>query len=94
MKQYPDAVQTVIDQLNKVHQEIHSSPEEAAQLLAKETKIGTEIWKRTLSRRGYGVFPLTKEVVDAQQRIADRFYEVGLIPKRIEVKDAVAVIKQ
>ncbi|WP_253270856.1 sulfonate ABC transporter substrate-binding protein [Geobacillus thermocatenulatus] len=94
VKQYPDAVQTVIDQLNKVHQEIHSSPEEAAQLLAKETKIGTEIWKRTLSRRGYGVFPLTKEVVDAQQRIADRFYEAGLIPKRIEVKDAVAVIKQ
>ncbi|AMQ21380.1 sulfonate ABC transporter substrate-binding protein [Geobacillus sp. CAMR5420] len=93
VKQYADVAKTVIAQLNKVHQEIHSSPDEAAKLLAKETKIGEEIWKRTLSRRGYGVFPLTKEVVDAQQRIADRFYEAGVIPKRVKVEDAVVVIK-
>ncbi|RXS86275.1 aliphatic sulfonate ABC transporter substrate-binding protein [Geobacillus sp. PK12] len=93
VKQYADVAKTVIAQLNKVHQEIHSSPDEAAKLLVKETKIGEEIWKRTLSRRGYGVFPLTKEVVDAQQRIADRFYEAGVIPKRVKVEDAVVVIK-
>lgn len=94
VKQYANVAQTVIAQLNKVHQEIHSSPDEAAKLLAKETKIGEEIWKRTLSRRGYGVFPLTKEVIDAQQRIADRFYEAGLISKRVKAKDAVVVIKE
>lgn len=89
VKQYRKVADVVIKELGKVHQEIQSSPDEAARLLAKETKIGEDIWKKTLSRRGYGVFPLTKEVIDAQQRIADRFYELGLIPKTIKVRDAV-----
>ncbi|NNU83213.1 aliphatic sulfonate ABC transporter substrate-binding protein [Geobacillus sp. BMUD] len=94
VKQYANVAKTVIDQLNHVHQEIHSSPDEAAKLLAKETKIDAAVWKRTLSRRGYGVFPLTKEVIAAQQRIADQFYKAGLVSKRVNVNEAVVFVKE
>ena len=33
-----------------------------------------------VERRSYGVQPITPEVVAAQQKIADVFFELGLIP--------------
>ena len=42
-----------------------------------------------LDRMGYGVRPLDDAVVAEQQRIADTFHGLGLLPKPITVKDAV-----
>jgi len=41
-----------------------------------------------LSRGGYGVKPLNDVVLAEQQRIADAFYDLRLIPKHINVRDA------
>ena len=40
-------------------------------------------------RRKYGVKPITPEVVAAQQKIADVFFKLGLIPTAISIADAV-----
>jgi sulfonate transport system substrate-binding protein len=41
-----------------------------------------------LSRGGYGVTPISDPVLAEQQRIADAFYDLKLIPKHIDVRDA------
>ena len=38
---------------------------------------------------GYGVRPLDDEVVAEQQRIADTFHALKLLPKPIAIKDVV-----
>ncbi len=47
------------------------------------------VLEATLSRRGFDVRPINSEVIDEQQRIADTFKEIGLIPATIKVADAV-----
>jgi sulfonate transport system substrate-binding protein len=42
-----------------------------------------------LSRRGFGVQPISQQVVVEQQKIADTFKDLGLIPRAIRVSDAV-----
>ena len=41
-----------------------------------------------LSRGGYGVTPVSDQVLAEQQKIADSFYDLRLIPKHINVRDA------
>ena len=47
------------------------------------------VLEATLSHRGFDVRPINSEVIDEQQRIADTFKEIGLIPATIKVSDAV-----
>jgi sulfonate transport system substrate-binding protein len=41
-----------------------------------------------LSRGSYGVTPVNDAVLAEQQKIADAFYDLKLIPKHINVRDA------
>jgi sulfonate transport system substrate-binding protein len=47
------------------------------------------VLEATLSHRGFDVRPISSEVIDEQQRIADTFKEIGLIPATIKVSGAV-----
>ena len=71
----------------KTHQD------EVATLLGPRTGIDVPSLKVALARLGYGYGPLTKEVVADQQRIADTFFDLHLIPKKIDVADAVFDLK-
>ena len=51
--------------------------------------IPAPILEVAVERRAYGVKPLDDEVVAEQQKIADTFFELGLIPKAIKIADAV-----
>jgi len=51
--------------------------------------IPAAVLEVALKRLTYGVRPLDAEVVADQQRIADTFYNLGLVPKRIVVSSAV-----
>jgi len=42
-----------------------------------------------LKRLGYGIRPVDATIVAGQQKIADTFKELGLIPTAINVSDAV-----
>jgi sulfonate transport system substrate-binding protein len=47
------------------------------------------VLETTLSHRGFAVRPISNEVIDEQQRIADAFTALGLIAGAIKVSDAV-----
>jgi sulfonate transport system substrate-binding protein len=44
-------------------------------------------------RYSYGVKPITQAVLEEQQKIADLFANLRLIPKKINVRDAVLTAK-
>src|SRR5262249_34465424 len=86
---HPDLVQVVLSEIATLDQWASTHQEEAARLLSPRSGISVELQKVTLARLGYGVMPLDDAVVAEQQRIADSFHELGLIPIRISVRDAV-----
>lgn len=66
-----------------------ANPHAAAEFLAPQVALPpdvVEVWQR---RALYGVQPIDAAVLASQQRIADRFFEHHLIPKRIDVASAV-----
>jgi sulfonate transport system substrate-binding protein len=38
-------------------------------------------------RRPYGVQPITDEVVAYQQKVADTFYELKVLPKQLKISE-------
>jgi sulfonate transport system substrate-binding protein len=87
----PKIVSIVLDELDKVDQWASKNLKEAAQILATQTGLDQATVELATKRLSYGVKPITPQVIAEQQRIADAFYELKLIPKKISVRDAVLV---
>jgi sulfonate transport system substrate-binding protein len=60
-----------------------------AEELSAAIGIPAPILEVALKRQSYGIKPLGDDVVAAQQRVADAFYGLGLLPKPIVVSNAV-----
>lgn len=63
--------------------------DQVAEALHKVTGVPLEAQKLAAGRAQFAILPLSPQVVAGQQETADRFFRLGLIPKRITVADAV-----
>lgn len=86
---HPDIIDALLDELNKVDEWAKNNQDELAELLSAQLGIDVPSLKLAAGRREYGVRLITDEVIAEQQRIADTFAKLGLIPQPIHVKDAV-----
>jgi sulfonate transport system substrate-binding protein len=89
-----DILKIVLSELRAVEEWVAKDPKAAATELAPIVGIPTPLLERAIVRQGLGVAPVTPEVAAAQQRIADTFLELKLIPKPITVSDAVVKVTQ
>lgn len=62
---------------------------QAAQLIAPQQGLPEDVVELALQRYQFNVKPITPEIAADQQKIADSFYALRLIPKPIQVQDAV-----
>jgi sulfonate transport system substrate-binding protein len=83
-----DVVSVVLNEVAAVDEWAKSHIKEAAAALQPEIGLDEPTLELALSRGGYGVKPVTDAVMAEQQQIADAFYNLKLIPKRINVRDA------
>src|SRR5580693_5453544 len=83
-----DVVAMVIDELAKVDEWAKTNPKDAAAALQPQIGLDQATLELALSRGGYGVTPVSDGVLAEQQRIADTFYDLKLIPKHINIRDA------
>jgi sulfonate transport system substrate-binding protein len=65
-----------------------TNPKEAAAALHPLIGLDQATLELALSRGGYGVTSVNDTVLAEQQRIADAFYDLKLIPKHIDIRDA------
>ncbi|WP_020177988.1 sulfonate ABC transporter substrate-binding protein [Methylopila sp. M107] len=87
-----DVLKIVLAELRAVEDWVQKDPQAAATELAPIVGIPTPLLQRAIGRLGLGVGSITPETVAAQQRIADTFLELKLIPKPITVADAVVEV--
>lgn len=84
-----ETVKTILDQLAKVDIWSKDHPKELAETLSPQLGIDVPSLERAAKRRTYGIQPIDDALISEQQKIADTFFKLGLIPKEIKVKDAV-----
>jgi sulfonate transport system substrate-binding protein len=87
-KKRADVVAIIIEELAKVDEWAKANTKEAAAVLQPQIGLDQATLELALSRGGYGVTPINDAVLSEQQNIADAFYELKLIPKHINVRDA------
>jgi sulfonate transport system substrate-binding protein len=85
---HPDVNRILVEEIAKVDEWGKANPAEVVAILSKQTSLPREVVELAARRYAYGVKPMSPEVVREQQRIADAFHGLKLIPKPIAVKDA------
>jgi sulfonate transport system substrate-binding protein len=85
----PQVVTAILHELDKTDRWAEANRAAAAAELAPGLGLPVSVVEVFLGRAGFGIYPMTPEVVAYQQRVADTFYQLQLIPKQIEIAGAV-----
>lgn len=85
---HPEVIKAVLDEIRKGDLWAKEHPKETADLLEPVLGLERSIVELAVKRLAYGVQPVTKEVLAEQQQVADAFFDLKLIPKKLDVREA------
>ncbi|SDX32918.1 sulfonate transport system substrate-binding protein [Pseudomonas syringae] len=85
----PKVIQALIEEVRAVGEWSKAHPEEVTKQVAPLLGLPADITLTSVKRQGYGALFITPPVVAAQQKIADTFYQLKLIPKPLSIADVV-----
>ncbi len=86
---HPAAVAELIAALADTDRWAFGNPDAVARELAGAIRLPETVIATALARQTYGVAPLSADVVASQQKVADTFRALGLIPVTLSVADVV-----
>ena len=84
---HPDVLKVFFEELEKTEAWAKDNPEEITELLAPVTQLSPSILKSIYEKTEWGVIPINDQIVIRQQRVADLWFDLKLIPKSVEVKN-------
>jgi sulfonate transport system substrate-binding protein len=85
-----DVIKVLIEEIDKVDQWALGHRDALAAELAQIWGIPKPVVDTVVARSRYGTGPITKAILAEQQKIADTFFSLGLIPRQIKVLEAAA----
>ncbi|MDD0838168.1 sulfonate ABC transporter substrate-binding protein [Curvibacter sp. HBC61] len=86
-----DVLRIAIQEINSIEQWIAKNKSAAAAELSTVLGLDKSITELFISRASYGAAPVTREILAEQQSIADTFFELKLIPKKLNLLHAAPV---
>jgi sulfonate transport system substrate-binding protein len=92
-----DVLADVLDELALVGRSAQDNLDETIRILAKITGVPEDIEKVVLTREGADlgrVAGVTPEAIAYQQALADEFFDLKIVPKKLNVSDIVWRAKQ
>lgn len=88
-EQHPQVLNTLIEEVRAVGEDSKADPAAVTEQVAPLLGLSKDITAVAVKRQGYGAQLITPEVVKAQQKIADTFTALKLIPKQLSIKDVI-----
>jgi sulfonate transport system substrate-binding protein len=86
---HPDVIKILIEELDRAGDWASDHQKEAAELLAKHTGISATTLELLLSKRKHiHIRRIDDAIIREQQSVADNYFRIGLLPKRLNVRDA------
>jgi sulfonate transport system substrate-binding protein len=86
---HADIVDVIYKSLGEVDEWVRGNPSDVAAQFSPALGIPAPILEVAVGRQAYGIKPIDDDVVATQQKIADAFFALGLIPNAIKIADAV-----
>lgn len=88
-KTKPETLQLALGALGQAADWAAAHKDEVAQALHEVTGVPLEAQTLAAQRSEFKIVPIDEKIIETQQKTADRFLRIGLIPKQINVRDAV-----
>jgi sulfonate transport system substrate-binding protein len=85
----PQVVSILVEEIRTVGEWVAQNLDEATEQVAPLLGLPKDITRLAVERQGYGALFISPDVVSAQQKIADTFTELKLIPKKLSIKDVI-----
>ncbi|BAY29924.1 aliphatic sulfonates ABC transporter substrate-binding protein [Nostoc carneum NIES-2107] len=83
----PEVIKAFLDELQKAQIWSKQNQKEIAELLAPVTQLDVPTLEAMHSKYDFSLVPITDKIITKQQEVADKWYSLGLIPKKVNVKD-------
>ncbi|MEH1829208.1 MAG: sulfonate ABC transporter substrate-binding protein [Nostoc sp.] len=87
-KENPELVRIILEEIDKNGQWAEANRKEVAKLIAPVLKIDLPIQEIISSRATYRLRGITPQLMQSQQSVADLFYNEKILPKKIDIKEA------
>lgn len=88
---HPEVLRIAVDEINVIETWISKNKAEAATELAQVLGLDRSITELFIGRVGYGATVVTRDILAEQQAIADTFFDLKLIPKKLNLLHAAPV---
>jgi sulfonate transport system substrate-binding protein len=96
-RKFVEAHPEILDDLTKAVDEASSwakeKPRDVAELLSPDVGIDVDTLQQITERLPWGFQPVTPTVIDDQQKIADAFFMLHLVPKELDVREATLTLR-
>jgi sulfonate transport system substrate-binding protein len=83
-----ETIKAILEEIKKLEDWSDKNREEVAQTLSPVLGIDLDTMKRATQRRHFGVIAIDEKLINIQQQVADKFYDLKLLPKQVNVKEA------
>lgn len=83
----PEVIKIFLDELEKAQVWSRNHPKQIAQLLTSATQLDVPTLEKMHSKYDFALVPITEEIIKKQQQVADKWLSLGLIPKKVNVRD-------
>ncbi|MDZ8025745.1 MAG: sulfonate ABC transporter substrate-binding protein [Nostoc sp. DedQUE01] len=93
-RENPELVRIILEEIDKNGQWAEANRKEVAKLIAPVLKIDLPIQEIISERANYRLKGITPELMKAQQSVADLFYNEKILPKKIDVEEALLTPKE
>ncbi|MEH2381969.1 MAG: sulfonate ABC transporter substrate-binding protein [Nostoc sp.] len=93
-KENPELLRIILEEIDKNGQWAEANRKEVAKLIAPVLKIDLPIQEIISGRANYRLKGITPELMKAQQSVADLFYKEKILPKKIDVQEALLTPKE
>jgi sulfonate transport system substrate-binding protein len=87
-EQNPQVLKAVLGAVDEIDGWIRDNRHQYAVELAPKVGLSADVIERSVNRDEIGARPIDAATLEGQQKIADAFAELALIPKRLKVTDA------
>lgn len=85
----PKILKAVLEEIRSLEEWSDKNRDEVATVLTDALKLDAEAVKKATQRRVFGLTAVTDDLITEQQKVADTYYQLKLIPKQISIRDAI-----
>lgn len=86
---YPTVLSAALEEIGKLVAWAGGNRKEFAEFYSKETSVPLEPIQAAFQRAEYAWGPVTDRHIESQRQLAATFYDLGIVPKKVDPKDIV-----